>query len=411
MAFNQALFAKTLIKTIRFVGNDVTQESILRQEMFVKEGDAVDYVKIEESVQAIMDLGLFRKVHYYLGEDYVTGSTDPAAELVVVVKEKYYMLVIPRLRYEDNQLRMGVHLNWDNVNGLDHSMRLLFERKGKLEGVTEYHQQFRYSYPNVAGSKYSLSFSFNDQNSVEENVDGVLQNQLDQSFGIGLFKWLNREKRKRGMYASLGTGYILRSYEDIQTQVILDETDAVTLSGEYGYKNVHEYLYNRGGKHFGYRLTISDEMFGSTSEYFNHYLFYRSYYRFDSRPDDNLNVQTLLGHSTDDILDDRAYTLDYRNDLRGYERSSFQGNTMLLVNVEYLRPSEPHPLLRYVYFIDVGNTFDQFSDLGHGPLKVGVGFGLRWKIPAFVRIDLRLDVGYAVSDDEYKVTVGTRHAF
>ena len=61
--------------------------------------------------------------------------------------------------------------------------------------------------------------------------------------------------------------------------------------------------------------------------------------------------------------------------------------------------------------MDIGNTYEKFSRIKDGDLKLGIGFGLRWKIPKFVKLDLRVDLGYGVSDDDYHVSVGTQHAF
>lgn len=69
-------------------------------------------------------------------------------------------------------------------------------------------------------------------------------------------------------------------------------------------------------------------------------------------------MQTQIGYSDHDILGDEAFTLDFRNDLRGYGRDLFTGNFMVLVNMEYMTPSSFYPMLRYVGFMDIGNTYD-----------------------------------------------------
>lgn len=404
--------ATTRIGNIRFVGNETTQESLLRQYMYIKEEEDIDLIKIEKSVQSIMDMGLYRNVSYYLQEEYIGDQLqEPVAELVIVIEEKYYLLVLPRLRLEDNELQIGVQLRWDNLHGLNHAIRLTAERTGERENIKEYRKRFRYKYPNVFGSDFDMEFKVFDQNSVGANIDDVLQNRLEQTLGFNLVNWLNPERRKYGEYLRLGINYEGREFEDIVTHQVVDESDAISVLAEYGYKNVHEHMYNRSGKFYGYQLDISDDRFGSSSEYVKHILFYRSYYRFDSRSNDNLNVQTVLGHSTDDVLADRAFTLDYRGDLRGYDRDRFQGNSMLLINMEYLHTFGRYPTLRYVYFIDMGNTYDEIEHIFHRPLNIGVGVGIRWKIPAFVRLDLRLDFAYGVTDSDWFTSFGTRYLF
>lgn len=107
--------AATYINEIRFEGNEVTKESLLRKEIFFSEGDQLDNRKIQDSVQAIMDLGLFRSVDYSLQEK----ATDPQlVDVVIEVKEKYYLIIIPQSRTEDNEIHLGIQLRWDNIGGL-----------------------------------------------------------------------------------------------------------------------------------------------------------------------------------------------------------------------------------------------------------------------------------------------------
>jgi len=404
-------YGETVIGNIRFEGNDRTQPSVLRREMYITEGDVVDFGKIERSVQAIRDLGLFKSVGYYLSEDYLqTPSPANVAELVIVVEEKIYTLIIPRIRYQDNQLRIGVHLRLDNLFGLDHSLRYLFERKGDYEGVTEYRQRLKYNYPNINGTRYSMNLFLVDENTVMERPDNSFENSLNKSFSVAMGKWLNPEQHKAGRYFSAGISHTDRTHETLDG-IFIDDAVANAIVFEYGYRKVHEYAYNRSGRHYGYAGEWSNESFGSDSEYLKQLLFYRAYYRFDSRPEDNLNVQTQIGYSDNSILGDEAFTLDFRNDLRGYDRDRFTGNSMVLVNIEYMTPSSFYPMLRYVGFMDIGNTYDSDKPFQPGGLNLGIGAGLRWKIPAFVKVDLRLDIGYGVSDENYQVTVGTHYAF
>ena len=378
--------------------------------MYVSEGDLVDLKKIEDSVQGIMDLGLFKSVSYYLVEDYEEAD-ESDADLVILLEEKIYLLILPRLKVNEDATHYGIQVRWDNVFGLNHEMRFLLEDRGTTDGVDEYRQRIKYKYPNVKSSKYELNFNFSDQNNVDEIDDFTSVNRKDKNFGIGVFKWLNPTGRNRGWFAGIGFDYRQRENEVVLGALVDNELDAMVIEMQYGFKDLHQYAYSRSGKEFGYYTHISHHALSSESEFFLHVLYYRSYYQFDSRPDDNLNVQTILGHSTNNILDDEAFSLGSSEDLRGYESGSFVGNTMLLVNIEYMMPSTISPSLRYVYFVDFGNTYDDISEIRNGHLKTGVGTGLRWKVPMFVRLDFRLDIAYGFTADDYRVSFGTRHVF
>lgn len=406
--------AVTHVRSISFEGNFVTDDSLLLREMYIQEGDELDYKKIEESVQAIMDLGLFKSVSYFIAEDYLFGEAgSEQADLVILLEEKYYLLIIPRIRANEDATHLGIQLRWDNMWGLNHQLRFLVEDRGTTAGIGERRERVRYNYPNVNGSRFSLHFEFVNQNNVDEypnQIDAI--NRKDDIFGIQLSKWLNPRGRNKGWFTSVGFDIRSRENEVVKGLLQDSELSAVVLKMQYGFQDVHEYAYNRGGKEFGYLFDFAHRDIGNTnSEYFNHLLYYRSFYRFDSRPNDNLNVQTLFGFSTEDILGDAAYDLGSSQNLRGYESGKFEGNVKLLMNIEYLTPRKETPTLRYVYFIDVGNTYNSIDDIKHGKFKTGIGMGVRWKIKAFVKLDLRFDMGYGINDRDYQASFGTSHSF
>ena len=342
--------ASPRIRSISFEGNQVSKKPLLLREMYLKIGDQLDQQLLDQSIQAIMDLGLFESVTYYLAEDYTDLNDDEdVIDLVILLEEKYYLLILPRARVDEEELHLGIQLRWDNVWGLNHKLRLLFEDRGTTAGVSEERQRFQYYYPNVYGSNYDIDFQLVNINDVDENeIDGAI-NRQDKMLGVAVLKWLNRTGKRRGWFAGSGIDLHRRDNEVISGSFADENLDAMVLKFRTGFTDVHEYSYNRGGREFGYDLEVSDEVFGSDSEFVSHLMYYRSYYRFDSRPDENLNVQTLLGYSTDDVLGDAAYTLGSSQNLRGYENGVFEGNTLLLVNMEYLKPRQA--ILHYVICI------------------------------------------------------------
>lgn len=404
--------AKTVIRSIGYEGNDVTRAAVMNREIYVREGDVFDEAKIEKSRQAIMDLGLFKNVYYYLkdattSKQFIEGEEQ--LDVVFVVEEKYYLIILPRARANDDEVHLGIQVRWDNVAGYNHSMRLLLEDRGDTQGVDERRNSLSYYYPNINNSPYNVDIEWQSINEVDE-TDGVIDRQ-DDEYMFSMSRWLNNLGRNRGWKVGGSIKYQARNNEVISGDQFSNQQDAIILGMEISRTSVSEYEYNRGGKYYSYRLDVSDERVGSDTEFTRHELIYRSYYPIDANPLSNLNVQTKLGHANRDILGDTAFSLGSSDDLRGYENDRFNGNTVLLTNIEYMFPHPGYPLVRYLYFVDIGNTYDAFEDILHKPLNVGAGVGLRWKIRAFVKLDLRADVGYGFTDDDYRFSFGTRHAF
>lgn len=406
--------AVSFIKSITYKGNHVTRASVMNREIYITPGGVFNEAEIEKSRQAIMDLGLFKSVRYYLEENYDetdSNSADAYIEVVFVVKEKYYFYVLPKIKLDDNEVFYGAQLTWDNTWGLNHSVKARYENRGSTAGVDESKNSFKYDYPNVNNSAYNLNFKLQSSNTVDEADPDNLVDRQDEVFQISVSRWLNKGGRNRGWFIGGSALYQQRLNEVITGNLLSENAEATVLGVNAGFRDLKEYEYNRGGKAFSYSLDWSDESVGSGSEYVRYRLAYRSYYRLNDSPYKNLNVQTQFGHSNNKILGQYAFSLGSRTDLRGYENNRFNGNVMLLVNVEYMFPHPRHPTVRYVYFADIGNTYENSKEVFHEPLNVGAGVGMRWKVRSLVNIDLRVDLGYGFTDDDYRFSFGTRHAF
>jgi len=404
--------AISVINKIQYRGNEVTQPSVLNREIYINPGDEFNEALIEKSRQAIMDLGLFKWVRYYLEENYTEGNAGEQVykiNVVFIVKEKHYLLVIPRLKVVDNEFFYGLQFQGDNLFGLNHSARMLLQDRGSTAGIDENRFSLRYFYTNVNNSNYNLNFLILAENDVDESA-GLIDRQ-DDSFQIGIIRWLNARGRNRGWFAGGSAKRQQRFNEDIISAVNSENIDATILGVDVGYKNTNDFEYSRGGKAYGYQLEWSGSSIDSDAQFTKHLFYYRSYYSIENQPASNLNVQMKFGHANDKILGEYAFTLGGSDDLRGYEKNRFKGNTLFVTNIEYMFPQKNRPIIRYVTFVDVGNTYDQLDDVLHEPLNVGAGVGLRWKIRSLVKIDLRADVAYGFTDDDYKFSFGTRHTF
>jgi len=167
--YDASVYAVTTISSIRFEGNETTKEIFLRREMYFTEGDVFDETRLADSIQALVDTGLFKNVNYYISSDIPEDelATDSQIDLVILVKEKHYLLLLPRIRVKENETNIGLQLRWDNLFGMNHGLRFLEENRGSTGGIDESRTEFDYTYPNVKGSRYSLNFSYAAENKVD----------------------------------------------------------------------------------------------------------------------------------------------------------------------------------------------------------------------------------------------------
>ena len=410
MLFSSAALAEGVIESIRFEGNEVTQESVMREEMVVTEGDPVDMERIEWSVQYIMNLGIFERVTYRIEE----GEQPDNIVLVIIVTEVYYIIPLPSAKLDgDNQLEYGVKLRWDNVYGLNHRLRLDLINKGSDLGVREFHHKFEYSMPRIFASRYVVSLTM--ENEVAADDDPINGQQRQQSYGLGfdVLKWLGDDGVSQGLFASAGAGYKRKKIAALNQPLVQEEDiDAVIYAASIGYADITEYEFNRTGAFLQYRIEFSgDGSPGFNEPYTKHEINYTHLHSFSNVEPLNFNYNIAIGSSNNDVLGDKAFSLGGNTNLRGYSTGSFRGNALLRVNLEYLSMFGESPLLRKVYFIDFGDAQETLGDIRFSSLKTGVGAGLRWKLRRFVDLDLRIDVAYGIENRDFRFGLGTRNTF
>lgn len=401
-----------IIDQIEFVGNEQTKDRLLQREMLSKVGDKLDIKTVDGDIQAIMNLGLFKSVDYYL---YAADVPKPDhVKLVIYVREKYYLFILPEIRYdeEDREFRLGVNAYWDNINGVNHSLRFKLREHGDTLGVTDVKKSLTYSMPRINGSPYRLKLFYKNREAVVEFENADPQQRAEFKAGFELFRWYKLNNRSRGWYSGIAL-----YKEQRENQAFYDGgTSLGNYQGDFwgfrfGFKDVNEYLFNRRGKDFGYSVDttkyLSDH---GDEEYTKHLLFYRSYYRLHHYPLNNLNVQVKLGVSDGNYLGDTEFSLG-GSSLRGYEKGIYAGNAMLQMNIEYLIPIGENPAYRYGVILDAGNTYDSFEDIDLARLHPAIGIGFRWKLADFVKVNLRLDIGYAIDTGTTNILLNSRNLF
>lgn len=412
--------AGDLITEIRFVGNDVTRERILRQEMVVSEGDVADPLLIERSRQAIMDLGLFTSVRATLEPHPQRGRT-----LVIVVKEKFYVLPIPKLNRDDeNNFSVGAELTVDNFAGLNQQLQLRYETETADELVSEGEittWSFGYNYPRVGGSPWVLTTDIYQASVPAEVVSASgtevtsLYDQETWTASVLASRWLNLRGPSRGWLVGGGVVWRRNSYE-YRSGTVTDtffEQNAVGIVGQAQFRDIRDYLFSRSGWEYGYRGEFGEPVIGADQHYTRHEFFYRRYILLPGRPHTNIDMQAKLGLSSGEIFtgEEYAYALGGNKSLRGFDSGSFTGNAYTLLNVQYLQPLFGYNAFRGVLFLDAGNAYPSNAELHLGDIKWDVGVGLRVRVKSLVKIDLRVDAAYAPETGEWSYFAGTKEMF
>lgn len=408
-----ARYKDQVITEIRFAGNEKTRPQTMLQEMLVGIGDPVDPSKVERSRQDIMDLGLFKSVE----ADLLPG--DNGQILKITVDEKRYFFALPKLnRNGDGDVTYGAQMEFDNLFGLNQELEVTFRKKDLSGGDVESEKSFDidFVYPRINGSPFQLDLGIDLDNSDLDEQRGGLRGQFERQserLRFQVSRWKDPRGPSRGWRYSAGISWERFDHTFIRGEpdLFFDAT-VVALLGAIGYDDVHDFLYSRSGRQFGYEIAAPLSLLGSDAEYLNHFLYYRRLKHVTNRPHTNLNYQLRLGLATDTTFGEPAFGLGSSNTLRGYGRDVIEGNKFILANVEFMTPIFRRNALRIATFADIGNAYDNPNGIDSNGLKAGLGIGLRYTLKSFVRTDLRLDIARGLNDGgQTKVYGSTRMPF
>ena len=417
------------IGRIEFAGNDVTRAAVLRRELAPRIGRTCSLDDVVDGVQSLMDLDLFRSVRaeLVLARDAAVppggraaGGRDGRPGVLVlryVVREKFFFLAIPRLsRTSEGELRTGVQLRWDNFGGRLHELRITAERRREDDGRgrSGHVRSLDYRVPRFLGSRWgaNVELAFEDRAvgfSREGRAFGEGRREAYR-LGVGVARWLGSGDGVRGwrLHAGLGLEERTLALASGDTGPYTDGFDASVVVGVAKHA-LHRERYRRRGHELEASVRVAGAWTGSDF----------AYHRLDARwarylPLEggirNLNVQLRLGLSDGAPFGEETYDIGGGETLRGVAPGRDVGDLLALVNVEYLDAFFTRPAWRRVLFLDVGNVHasGRFRPLAQ---NARLGAGLRYKLEALTRTDLRLDVAWDPDDGRVVTYVATDLTF
>ena len=341
---NLALAADQLINRISIEGNTKTKDAIILQELTFEPQKTVDDKTLEQSRQAIMDLGLFESVQTSVGPDTL-GSPNDLVLTITVVEKKHDWYVLPRInRNGDGDITLGVDLRMNNLHGKNQKSNVTLAHKSYQESSLDEEVRLNWTYvdPRIAGTRFSAALKTIVLNVGVDEERGDKQGvyDRDQFFIEGrLGKWFSDSGQSSGLRAELGLGYSFYNHKLLSgDDGLLFDANVVTAIGHIEYTKVHDYLFSREGFSVGFELENASKDLGSDVSYTHQTAFYRRYMALGANKHTNLNFQMLVGTGDHSIFGDPIFEFSGDRTVRGIPRETLEGDAFFLVNTEYLRP-------------------------------------------------------------------------
>ncbi len=408
------------VRDLNISGNRNTKDIVIRREMAIHPGDPVDKNRIEASKARLMGMNYFEKV------DIVSVATEDAdqKDVDVKVEEKDTWKFSVGAGMSDTDSLVGMvevsNINFDLFNPnnyftgggqrLDLKAQYGIERGDFTANFTEpwlfgiplrldvsgfYHdRKYEDWSQSEGGGSVFLTKRFLEFNSLSlgYTLEGVriydMSHKLSEMF----------QKEEGSSTVSKVTAEIARDTRDS----LLEPTSGylVSLLGE-----------------------INAKVLGASDNYYRTELKASHYLSF---LDDALTLHTGLKIGQTQMIDSgkdlvplyARYFLGGGDTIRGfpyrsispvdYNNDPYGGDSMLLGNIELT-----HPIYKFIkgaIFCDFGNVWENAWDLNLSKINVGVGYGLRIKIP-YINAPVKLDLAYPIVNNQDGVSSKIRFHF
>ncbi len=386
------------IERIDISGNTRTRDKVIRREVEVSEGDLYSSSGIKRSRNNLKRLGFFEDVNFIENP----GTTPEKLKLDLEVIEHPTGAITAGMGYStvDKVIFTG-SISQANFMGsgikLEISATVSANSNSYVLSLTE---PWLFDKPISAG--------FDLYNTTKEYPDFNMNKQGGTiRFGFPIFHRYTR-------------GYLTYKYEDVDVSNV-DASASATIKAQEGFttvSSIRAYVKHdtRNDAFFpteGYVLTSSVEVAGGILGGTTNFAKYEmSAQKFTPMPwDTTFSIRGMVGyiHGFDgqDVPIYERYFLGGISTIRGFATREvgptdglgefIGGETMMLMNLEYIFPLFNQDRIRGVAFYDTGNAYEGSLDITD--LRHGAGVGLRWFSPIG---PIRLELGFNLDprDDE-----------
>jgi len=402
---NESLFGRP-VSEIEVLGNEKTQARFVIRWSRIEIGQALDQAMLDLARQRILNKELFKEV------TVKAVASGDKARVVITLVEKRYTLLLPRLsRNSDGDIKVGLQLSMDNINGGDQSLRVLAERGEASTGEESSRYRIGYRIPQYSRPyEYYIAFGQEVANT-EDAATGFVNEIYNDFISFSVSREWYVTNLPRSLKLFTGFTYqrtdLREPYPEEIDGIEPGNHNRINLNLEYDGIN-HE-LYRRTGRHYFFTYVQGLEALGSDFDSSLFEMDARFYQPINNL--DNFNYRLFMGLSHNTAFDNQNYDIGSSKTIRGIDRGSFSGDALLFGNFEYVKGFKKHRRFRTSAFIDIGNVYEDIKSIDITDLRVGIGLGLRWKAVSFVRTDLVVDVGYDIDTGNVKFYAGTRLNF
>ena len=389
------------IDHFRFSGNLKTQARYILQTSGLQVGQTITISRLEKALQELRDTDLFKDIRFQ-AERLENGEVT----LHIIVEERHYWLLLPRLsRNSDGDIKYGIRLRMNNIQGADHSLNVLLQQEDEADGDESEELRLVYKWP-MLDKPYDLYWQVN--HAIEHREEEGFENV--ETVNYFSFR-VTRDWHLAAFRTPLTVG-VGAAFQDRDLDEPYPEEIEARESGQYNslrltleFDDVHRERYRRYGDYYAVAYDQGFSWLGSDYDSSIVEFEVNGFRRLNRY--DNFNYRVILELSNDSPFDYPNYSIGGGSSIRGLEDFDDRGDARWFANLEYVLSYRRHPQLAHTLFLDLGNVYDDLDDIDVSDVHYTLGTGFRWKLESFVKTDLFLDYGYDVEGRQGKLYGGT----
>jgi outer membrane protein insertion porin family len=399
LTFNVDKKKQVTFERIQITGNTKTRDKVVRRELQVAEGELYTVTGLNESRNRLKRTGYFKEVEFATNR----GTGDDKIDLDVNVEEAPTGALSLGLGYSSQfEVVASISLSDRNLFGLGYSALASFQ----LGSADSSNFRFSFTDPYFLGYPYAVGFDLYREKigTFDTYSYDVLGGDLRAGKELGpnlrvdaMYKW-----EKVNVYdISLTASDFIKDQEGEST------TSAISAILLQDTRNDF-FLPSRGGRRslFG---QIAGGILGGTNDFVKGLLQASWYFPLPLSLVYNLRGQAgaIEPYGGKEVPVNEVFFIGGINTVRGYEYGMAgpldqNGDPIgaqygFAVTNEIIFPVYRDLGLMGALFCDVGKGFDSLSDLT--PIKIGVGFGIRWVSPFG---PIRIDIGFNPNPQEFE---------
>lgn len=386
-----------------------TKSHVVMRELLFEEGDTATLEEIEESIQRLRNLGLFRVAEYELLDRRIPlpDGTIPQAEeqhriLKIVVDERW--TIIPFGTFSSGGGTFSLTTGIYDINLLGRYIELggQYQRFADTNSFSIWASD-----PRFLGERMSLAVTLSQTNRVNVFYDdaGELEGghlRLRRSFAVGMGREWVRWFSSGASVAYLDDTYSLELISDElaeseQTRGLPDRTRTLLgrLSASVGRIDSNSYL--REGLRLSGAVAGASERVGSTISYVDTTATFTAFVLLPLRA--NFGFRTGIGATTTE-QPEYQYFIGGFNILRGFLHRRFRGSHYWYANAELRVPSldTRWVTLQHIGFVDAAAAADGL-EVTRELDGASAGVGLRIISPKVYSLLARVDLAWPIYGD------------